>query len=319
MTHLPIRSAGPLALAFVLSLAACTPSVHGASSPPAPALTPAQKAAADTAAAARTATGNSIEAARAAFRRNAEPAVTAALAAARSSAGTNADLLDSVALADAGLRVERGDLPGAASLVLERLHAAERAHRVNEVNLHDRLIFIEEAQGDYLAAYLEAVEMRSALEREPPPWSARDRQGNYWQRAHTLRRLAATLKGDARTSALLYAREARDEFEALARQSGHALESIVLLDEERAALDGRCDEALKLAHSLKVEDLDPQDLYTTSFVFQTCGDDATARALRQRIAANAELDLFHAVYRYMARRADEASPPSAARAPGAAP
>jgi hypothetical protein len=131
--------------------------------------------------------------------------------------------------------------------------------------------------------------------------------------------LAETLKGDARTSALLYAREARDEFEALARQSGHALQSIVLLDEERAALDGRCDEALKLARSLKVEDLDPQDLYTTSFVFQKCGDDATARALRQRSEANADIDLFHAVYRYMARRADDASQPSGARNPAAAP
>ena len=210
------------------------------------------------------------------------------------------------------------NLAGAAQLVLDRLYTAERAHRLNEVNLHDRLIFVEEAQGDYLAAYLEAVEMRSAVEREPPPWSARDRQGNYWQRAHTLRRLAETLKGDARIAALLYAQEARDEFEALAHESGHALASVTLLDEERAALDGRCDEGLNLARSLKVEDLDPQDLYTTAFVFQKCDDEATARAMRQRIEANQEIDLFHAAYRFMARKADEASAPKAAASPAGA-
>jgi hypothetical protein len=255
--------------------------------------------------AAEIAVRGAIDAATRAFLAGDARAADELLSHARARAANDLHLENRVAMQDAAFHVERADLEGAALIIRERIAAAERANHSSELDLHDRMLFLCEARGDRTCALLEAIEMRSAVERLPPPWSPRLRQGYYWQRAHTLLHFAETLQGDTKAAALLYAHKARDEFAALARESGHALQSINLLDEEFQALEGECAAALATARALKVDDLDPQDLYTTALVFARCGDGAAASRLRERIARGTDVDLFDSVYRYLAKR-DEA-------------
>jgi hypothetical protein len=157
----------------------CVHEVQGAktasSAPPKPAPDPA-----------RDATYKSIEDARAAFRRGDEPAVTARLADARSSAGSNPNLLDSVALVDAGLHVERGDLAGAATIASSLTRRPRR-----------------------LPCRIPRSRRDAKRGRAPAPAvvGARSSTQLLATRAQPSR-LAETLKGDARTAALFYAQDA---------------------------------------------------------------------------------------------------------------
>jgi hypothetical protein len=227
------------------------------------------------------------------------------LSRARTHAAHDLRLHNRIANKDAAFHVERGDLDGAVRLIRERIAVAQRENHFSELDLHDHMLFLCEARGDRVCALLEALEMRTAVERIPPPWSPQLRQGYYWQRAHTLLHFAETLEGDARAAALLYAEKARTEFAALARESRHALQSIALLDEEFQAMNGDCPAALATARGLRQEDLDPQDMYTTASVLAHCGEDAAASKLRERLMKGNEVGLFESVYRYMAKR-DEA-------------
>jgi hypothetical protein len=287
-----------IAAAFLL---ACAPrETTRAVSPQAPAAPEVRESAAEVA------VRSDVAAAAKAFVAGDARAAEALLSRARALAAHDIHLENRVAMQDAAFHVERSDLEGAARIVRERIAVAQRESHASELDLHDRMLFLCEARGDRTCALLEAIEMRSAVERLPPPWSPRLRQGYTWQRAHTLLHFAQALEGDTRAAALRYAHEARDEFAALARQSGHALQSIDLLDEEFQALEGDCAGALATARALKVEELDPQDLYTTSRVFARCGDAPAASRLRERIARGTDVDLFDSVYRYLAKR-DEAA------------
>jgi hypothetical protein len=80
--------------------------------------------------------------------------------------------------------------------------------------------------------------MRSAIERLPPPWSPRVRQGHDWRRAHSL-----VLEGRTKEAALAYAEKARSELAALARKSGERVVRTTDLDlfsgQARRALNPR--------------------------------------------------------------------------------
>lgn len=241
-----------------------------------------------------------LEVAQKAFEARSKDEVDAALVRARALAESETGLLDQVDDAELAMRIEQGDLESAWRRHADLIRIAEESHR-NTQGLHDRAIFIAEARGDLLGAYLEAGEMMAVTDGvEQPP--VRMRLGNLWQRAHTLRALAEQLDGPDKAAALTYAQRAREAFNALAVKSQQSLPSIDILTEQFAALDGDCTLALKTARQFNVDELDPQDGYITAVALELCGDTDTAKKVRERILATKQLGLFHSVYRFLARQ-----------------
>jgi hypothetical protein len=206
---------------------------------------------------------------------------------------------DQIATLEAAARVEVHDADGALEILDARVAIAGDWQR--SLNLHDLRLFVCELKRDVVCAQMEAEEMLRTVESGPGRFEPRARQGAYWQRAHTLRVLAESLGGN-RASAIVYARRARDVFAELANASKHALHSITLLDQESAALDGDCRKALSLARTLPEANLDPQDLYNTSVVYERCDDPMGASRLRQLVLQSRSFDLFTNVYRKLAAK-----------------
>ncbi|HUB08153.1 MAG TPA: hypothetical protein VMB50_14190 [Myxococcales bacterium] len=241
-----------------------------------------------------------LDEAQAAFVKHDGKAIAQALALARAEAGDDVALADRAADVGAAWDLDSDDVHSAVHEMESRLVAARDA--LSAQGLHDKLIFLCEAARDPQCAVLEAVEMTAAAERAPPPLPVHTRLGNLWQRAHTLRALAATLPEPLRGRAVRYAQEAREAFAALARQTQQSLPSIDILSEQFAAADGDCATPVLISKGLDPAALDPQDAYITYAALETCGERDLAGPYKQKILANDRLRLFPAVYRYLARQ-----------------
>jgi hypothetical protein len=231
--------------------------------------------------------------------------VTSALDEARRAAAGNDSLLDRVALRAAAFRVEQGDIPGAVTLVQERIDAAAAAHSLREFGLHDAMLFLREAQGDPMDAYLEAEAMRTVADGPTvsPDVRARLRLGYTWQRAHTLVHLTEAPTARDRARVIGYAREAREAFARLAREQDRSLASIDVLEEDAATVEHDATRAVTAAERLDVSSLDPQDRYITLRAFIGARNDAGVSRLRAAIDEDHDVDLLTSVYRRLAREA----------------
>jgi hypothetical protein len=228
-------------------------------------------------------------------------------------AGGTHPLVEMVALDRALLLAYRRDFAGAARVLTEPLAGStEPRDPAFEFVVQNTLVMLHTAEGDLAAAITACDAMTAAGQRGD--W-ATEKQATtlvqlkeHWHRAYLLRMLAVVEKGAKRAQALRDAEKARVAYRSLAAPLGTNDDSIAVLDGFFAvhASDKRA--ALAAARRVKLaENSDVEDLYLTQMAFDAGGDAASARAVREHIAALHEVSIADAVVRMWLER-DAATP-----------
>jgi hypothetical protein len=209
---------------------------------------------------------------------------------ARREAGGKQPEIATITYMDAMLQAYRGRLEAAIETLTQYLATVDIGSddfRM-EFMFHNALVLLHTAQGDLLAALVEAEEMVDSSQDKT--W-AKDTDGRtflllkkHWHRAYLLRMIAATSTGSRQQAALRYAEQARAEYRALASPLGTYGDSIAVLDAFFAIQDGDAAAALAAAAQVGADvNDDVEDLYLTQIAFDRGGNAERAAAIRERI------------------------------------